>query len=264
MRRTALPAVVLVLGALLGGCDGDTVSFADAHALADGTTAAIDGKAAKFATDVTAGAMRSKSEGQAKVARAGTALVMNTDFVGEPMELRLVGKTVFAKVPESSREDVPDGKPWIKVSPDGSDPFSQVLGGSLDQLAKQSDPGRALDQIRRAGTLTGSEHADLDGVSTEHYRLDIDLAALGGDLPAGLSAEAVGELGGKLGKLPMEIWLDGAHQPLKVVLDLAPVLAASGVPDSAQARTTTHYSEWGTRADIQAPPADQIGEIPAG
>ncbi|WP_037306602.1 hypothetical protein [Amycolatopsis orientalis] len=264
MRRTALPAVVLVLGALLGACDGETVSFADARALADGTTSAIDGKAAKFATDVTAGAMRSKSQGQARVARAGTALTMTTDFLGEPLELRLIDKVVFVKVPESAREDVPGGKPWVKVSADGADPFSQVAGGSIDQLAKQNDPGRALDQIRRAGTLVESGHTELDGVSAERYRLDLDVAALGGDLPAGLSAEAVGELGGKLGKLPMELWLDDAHQPLRVVLDLAPVLAASGVPDSAQARITTRYTDWGTRAEIQAPPPDQIGEIPAG
>lgn len=264
MRRTALSAVVLVLGALLGACDGETVSFADARALADGVTSAIDGKAAKFATDVTAGTMRSKSQGQARVARAGTALAMTTDFLGEPLELRLVDKVVFAKVPESAREDVPSGKPWVKVSADGADPFSQVVGGSIDQLAKQNDPGRALDQVRRAGTLTESGHAELDGVSTEHYRLDVDMAALGGDLPAGLSAEALGELNGKLGKIPMEIWLDDAHRPVRITLDLAPVLAASGVPDAAMARIVTRYTEWDTLADIQAPPPDQIGEIPAG
>ncbi|OXM43572.1 hypothetical protein CFP71_41525 [Amycolatopsis thailandensis] len=265
MRRTALPAVVLALGALLGACDSETaVSFADARALADGAAAATDGKAAKYATDVTAGTMRSKSLGQARVARTGTALAMTTDFLGEPLELRLVDKIVFAKVPESAREDVPGGKPWVKVSPDGADPFSQVAGGSIDQLAKQNDPARALDQVRRAGTLTESGHAELDGVSTEHYRLDIDMAALGGDLPAGLSAEAVGELNGKLGKIPMEVWLDDAHQPVQVVLDLAPVLAASGVPDSATAKIVTRYSEWGTQADIQAPPPEEIGEIPAG
>ncbi len=260
MRRTALPAVVLVLGALLGACDAETVSFTDARALADGVTAAIDGKAAKFATDVTAGTMRSKSQGQARVA----ALAMTTDFLGEPLELRLIDKTVFAKVPESAREDVPGGKPWVKVSPDGADPFSQVAGGSIDQLAKQNDPGRALDQVRRAGTLTESGRAELDGVSTEHYRLDIDMAALGNDLPAGLSAEALGELNGKLGKIPMEMWLDDARQPVRIVLDLAPVLAASGVPDAAMARIVTRYSEWGTQADIQAPPPEEIGEIPAG
>ncbi|WP_414939475.1 hypothetical protein [Amycolatopsis sp. cmx-11-51] len=264
MRRTALPAVVLTLGALLGACDGETVSFADARALADGVASAIDGKAAKFATDVTAGTMRSKSQGQVRVARAGTALTMTTDFLGEPLELRLVDKVVFAKVPESAREDVPSGKPWIKVSADGADPFSQVVGGSIDQLAKQNDPGRALDQVRRAGTLTESGHADLDGVSIEHYRLDVDMATLGGDLPAGLSAEAIGELNGKLGKIPMEVWLDDAHRPVRIILDLAPVLAASGVPDAAMARIVTRYTEWDTRADIQAPPPDQIGEIPAG
>ncbi|MFI9454942.1 hypothetical protein [Amycolatopsis sp. NPDC052450] len=264
MRRTALSTVVLVLGTLLGACDSQTVSFADARALADGAMSAMDGKAAKFATDVTAGTMRSKSQGQARVAGTGTALAMTTDFLGEALELRLVGKTVFAKVPEAAREDVPGGKSWVKVSPDGADPFSQVAGGSIDQLAKQNDPARALDQVRRAGTLTESGHVELDGVSAERYRLDVDMAALGGDLPAGLSAEAVGELHGKLGKIPMEVWLDDAHQPLQIVLDLAPVLAASGVPDSAMARIVARYREWGTQADIQAPPPEEIGEIPAG
>ncbi|MFD6070836.1 MULTISPECIES: hypothetical protein [Amycolatopsis] len=264
MRRTALSTVVLVLGALLGACDGGAVSFADARALADGATSAMDGKAAKFVTEVTAGTMRSKSQGQAKVAGTGTALAMTTDFLGEPLELRLVDKIVFAKVPEAAREDVPGGKPWVKVSPDGADPFSQVAGGSIDQLAKQNDPGRSFDQVRKAGTLVESGHTELDGVPAERYRLDVDMAALGGDLPAGLSAEAVGELQGKLGKIPMEIWLDDAHRPLRIVLDLAPVLAASGVQDSAMARIVTSYSEWGTQADIQAPPPEEIGEIPAG
>jgi hypothetical protein len=264
MRRTALPAAVLALGVLLGACDGDSVSFADARSLADGATAAVQGKTARFTTDVTAGTMRSKSGGQARFAGTGTALAMTTDFLGEPLELRLVDKTVFAKVPESSREEVTEGKPWVKVSPDGTDPFSQVLGGSLDQLAKQNDPVRALEQVRRAGTLTGSERGELDGVPAEHYRLDIDLEKLAGDLPAGLSAEAVGELRGKVAKFPMELWLDDAHQPLQVMLDLAPVLAASGVPDSAKARISTRYTDWGTQVDVQAPAPDQIGEIPAG
>lgn len=260
MRRTALPAAVLALGALLGACDGDSVSFTDARGIADGATAALQGKTAKFATEVTAGAMRSKSEGQARFAGVGTALIVTTDFVGEPLELRLIDKTVFVKVPEGYREDVPDGKPWVKVAADGADPFSQVLGGSLDQLARQNDPARALDQARRAGTLTGSEQVELARVPAEHYRLDIDMGKLGGDLPAGLSAEAVGELRGGV-SIPMELWLDDTHRPLQVMLDLAPVLAASGIPDSAKARITTRYTDWGTQVDIQAPPPDQIGEL---
>lgn len=264
MRRTALSTVVLVLGALLGACDGGAVAFADARALADGATSAMDGKAAKFVTEVTAGTMRSKSQGQARVAGTAAALAMTTDFLGEPLELRLVDKIVFAKVPEAAREDVPGGKPWVKVSPKARTRFRRSPHGSLDQLAKQNDPVRALDQARKAGTLVESGHAELDGVSTEHYRLDVDLTALGGDLPGGLSAEAVGELRGKVGKIPMEIWLDDAHLPSRIELDLAPVLAASGAPDSAMARIVTRYSEWGTQADIQAPPPEEIGEIPAG
>ncbi|MEU0794643.1 hypothetical protein ABZ342_31670 [Amycolatopsis sp. NPDC005961] len=250
MRKAA---VVLLFGFLLGSCSSppSPPAFTDARALADAATAATtSGGSAKFTTDVAVGQVRSKGQGQARFGAGGTSQVMTTDFIGEPMELRLVAGKLYAKVPEGSRDEVGTGKPWVVVTAAGTDPFSQVLGGSLAQLTTQNDPAHTLGEIRTAGSIVSSEHGKLDGVAAEHYRVELDLARLGADLPAGLSADSAGRLGGKF---PVELWLDEGHRPLQVVLDLSPIL------QGGEARITTRYSEWGVPVDVQAPPAGEVG-----
>lgn len=249
MRKAA---VVLVLALFAGGCSTPSPppAFADARTLADAVTAATTSAgSAKFGTDVAVGQVRSKSQGQARFGAGGTAQVLTTDFIGEPMELRQVGGKLYAKVPEGSRDEVGAGKPWVAVAADGTDPFSQVLGGSLAQLAAQNDPAHTLGEIRTAGSIVSAERGQLDGVMAEHYRVDLDLARLGTNLPAGLPADSAG----RLGKFPVELWLDDSHRPLRIVLDLSPILQGS------EARITTRYSDWGVPVDIQPPPPGEVG-----
>ncbi|GAA4546135.1 hypothetical protein [Amycolatopsis samaneae] len=259
------PAVALACVLLLGACAGDDdtpPAMTDAKALADAVrTGTIAGRSAKFGTDVNAGAVKSKGQGQARFAEDGTALAMTTDVLGDPLELRLTQGKLFAKVPEGSRGDE-SGKPWIAVSPDGTDQFSQVLGGSLGQLAGQNDPLRTVGQLRAAGAITTAERVELDGTSVEHYWLKLDLEKLGGQLPAGLSAEAVAQLRGKAGAFGMELWVDDANRPRQIVLDLSPILTAAGAPDGASARITTRYTDWGSAVDVEPPPVEQVATTP--
>jgi hypothetical protein len=248
MRKTV---VAVLLALLAGACSEPSPppAFGDARALADAATAATaSGGSAKFGTDVAVGAIRSKGQGQARFGAGGTAQVMTTDVLGEPMELRLVGGKLYAKVPEGSRDEMGAGKPWVVVAADGTDPFSQVLGGSLTQLAAQNDPAHTLGEIRTAGTIVSAERTQLGGVAAEHYRVNLDLARLGTDLPAGLPPESAG----RLGRFPVELWLDDTHRPLQIVLDLSPIL-------QGDARITTRYTEWGAPVDVQPPPAGEVG-----
>ncbi|MEU4521192.1 hypothetical protein AB0F52_21095 [Amycolatopsis sp. NPDC024027] len=250
MRKAA---VVLLFTLFAGACTDPPrrPAFEDARALADAATAATtSGGSAKFGTDVAVGSVRSKGQGLARFGAGGTAQVMTTDFLGEPVELRLVAGKLYAKVPEGSRDEVGTGKPWVVVAADGTDPFSQVLGASLTQLAAQNDPAHTLGEIRTAGTIVAAERTDLGGVAAEHYRVDLELARLGTDLPAGLPADAAGRVGGKF---PVELWLDETHRPLQIRLDLSPILPGS------EARITTRYSDWGTPVDVQPPPAGEVG-----
>ena len=244
-------AAVVLLLVLLTACSGSPPppAFTDARALADAAAAATTaGGSAKFSTDVAVGQVRSKGQGQARFGPGGTSQVMTTDFIGEPMELRLVAGKLYAKVPEGSRDEVGAGKPWVAVAADGTDPFSQVLGGSLAQLAAQNDPAHTLGEIRTAGSIVSAERGQLDGVAAEHYRVELDLSRLGTDRPAGLPADSAA-----LGKFPVELWLDDAHRPLQVVLDLSPIL------QGGEARITTRYREWGAPVDVQPPPAGEVG-----
>lgn len=242
-------AVVVLLAALLAGACSEPPrrpAFEDARALADAATAATaSGGSAKFGTDVAVGSVRSKGQGQARFGAGGTAQVMTTDFLGEPVELRQVAGKLYAKVPRDEA-----GKPWVVVAADGTDPFSQVLGTGLTQLATQNDPAHTLGEIRTAGTIVAAERGQLSGAPAEHYRIDLDLARLGTDLPAGLPADAAARVGGKF---PVELWLDETHRPLQIGLDLSPILPGS------EARITTRYSDWGTPVDIQPPPAGEVG-----
>ncbi|WP_410587725.1 hypothetical protein [Amycolatopsis sp. lyj-23] len=249
MRKAA---VVLLFALLAGACSAPPPrpSFDDARALADAaTTATASGGSAKFTTDVAVGSVRSKGHGAARFGPGGTAQVMTTDFLGEPLELRQVAGKLYAKVPEGSRDEVGTGKPWVVVTAAGTDPFSQVLGGSLTQLAAQNDPAHTLGEIRTAGTIVSAERGQLNGVAAEHYRVDLDLARLGTDLPAGLPADAAGRVGGKF---PVELWLDEGHRPVQIGLDLSPIL-------QGEARITTRYTEWGSPVDVQPPPAGEVG-----
>jgi len=222
--------------------------------------AACGGGPARFTTDMFIGGVQTKGQGQLR-ATGTAALTMTMDFFGDPMELRLVGPDLFAKVPDAARVDVGTDKPWVKVEPDGTDPFSQVLGGSLTQVVAQNDPARTIDQIRRAGTLVKSEHTQLAGRSATHYWIDVELAKLDAELPAGVDADVVKQLRGKVSKLDLELWLDDGALPDQVLIDLSPMLAAAGAPAGSGAKITTDYSAWGAPVDVEAPPPDQVGAI---
>ncbi|MBB4688568.1 hypothetical protein [Amycolatopsis jiangsuensis] len=269
MRSAAAASVVPVVAGLVAvacaaGCSGDGPQrFADARALADAAAAAtVAGRTATFTTDVTAGTFASHGEGRARFGPSGTALTMTTDYVGEPLELRLVDRALYAKVPDSARAQVTGGRPWVRVSPDGNDPFSQVLGGSLTQLAEQNDPARTLAQVREAGTLDSSEDTRLGGTAAEHYHLTVDLAKLGSALPAGLPADAMAQLAGRGTTVPLDLWLDPRDRPVQLVLDLSPILRATG--ESGGARITARYAGWGTPVTVDAPSAADVGTLTSG
>jgi hypothetical protein len=265
--RTGLVAGLLATSAALTACGSDPApqapAFGNVGQLVQAVSAATSHSgSARFSTDMFIGGVQTKGQGQARAA-GSTALTMTMDFFGDPMEMRLVGSDLFAKVPDSARGDVGTDKPWVKVKPDGTDPFSQVLGGSLTQVAEQNDPARTIDQLRRGGTLVKGERTQLAGRPATHYWFDVELAKLGDELPAGVDTDVVKQLQGKVGKFDLELWLDDGALPDQVLIDLSPMLAAAGAPADSGAKITTDYSGWGTPVDVEAPPPDQVGDLTA-
>ncbi|WP_020665003.1 hypothetical protein [Amycolatopsis benzoatilytica] len=261
MRGTVLAGVAL-LAVAAGGCSSAPDRFTDARALADAVTAAtLAGHTAKFSTEVTTGTTVSRGQGQAQFGQGGTSLSMTTDYVGEPLELRLADRTLYAKVPEAARDQVSGHRAWVRISADGQDSFSQVMGGSLLQLAEQNDPAYTVAQARTAGVVSSSDETQLDGAAAEHYRLTVDLTKLGAELSAGVPGEALTRLGKQGVTVPLDLWLDARHRPMQLVLDLSPVAKAVGGGVSV---VKARYTDWGAPVSVGAPNSDEIGTFGAG
>jgi hypothetical protein len=181
------------------------------------------------------------------------------DFYGDPLEIRLVDGQLYVKVPESAQEG---DKPWVRIPRDGTDPFSQAAGGSIDQLAQQNDPARTLEQIKTAGTIVSSGAVTLNDAPTTHYVVNIDLVKLHENLPAGLSPAALTQTDGKATGFPLELWLNAEQLPVQVTFDLTPILIAAGAPPNSAAKITTAYKDWKAPTVVEPPPADQVGDLP--
>jgi hypothetical protein len=256
-RRTVLAAGALLL--LSGACSTENPAHPDTAQLTQAVSSAVtSAKTAKFTTEISVGSVQTKIQGVLRLDNA-VAIAASMDFYGDTLEIRLVNNLLYVKAPDAVQDSE---KPWLQIARDGTDPFSQATGGNLDQLVGQNDPGRILAQIRAAGGITDSGKTTLDNGETDHYSLDMDLAKLGGDLPAGLSSDAVKQVGGKDVKFPLEMWVDARQLPVQTTLDLTPVLKAAGADANSTAKITTRYTDWGAPAEIQPPPVEEMGELP--
>ena len=138
----------------------------------------------------------------------------------------------------------PSDKPWLLISSSSSDPRVQQLAASVESVNRSSD----LDQYRafaEVATVTVVGEEQVDGVSTTHYALTVDVTRLPNDTPGRQDFLSVGIL-----RLPVELWVDSEGRPVKVSERLA-----------VQGQEITSVVTLGTFDEpvtITAPPADQV------
>jgi len=148
---------------------------------------------------------------------------------------------------------LPGGARWMKVDlarvgqAAGLDP-SQLLSG-------QTNPVQILEYLKASGAaVTAVGHERIRGVSTTHYRAEIDLAKAVAALPganAGEAQKAIGALG--MSRLPMEVWVDSHNLVRRMQLDLhAP---AGG--QNLQMQMDVELFGFGATPTVSAPPASE-------
>ncbi|PRX49068.1 hypothetical protein B0I33_103101 [Prauserella shujinwangii] len=280
MRKTALAASGFALVLALGACgdsEGGTASpvggdsgngsslFSDAQALvAAASEQTSQSKSSKFTMEMDMAGQKISANGEGVYDGANSKMAITMNMGGQTMEMRLVDRTMYMKLPGEAAAQM-GGKEWVKVSADGTDPLSQQLGSSFDQMAEQSDPSKVLDQIKQAGEITNSEETTLDGQDVTHYTIELDFAKIADQYgAAGVSEEQMKQLADKVGKLPMELWLNGDNLPVQVSMDMAKVMEAAGAPAGQGGSMLMKYTDWGAPVNVEAPPADQVGEFPGG
>jgi hypothetical protein len=277
MRKTTLVAAGAALVLTLTACSGNASSggtaapaggakdsstlFSDAVQLASASKQGTEkSKSAKFTMESAAAGQTVKASGAISVEGGNIKMAMTMDAAGQQMEMRFVDRTIYMKVPEAEKAQLGADKQWMKISADGTDPFSQAFGKILDQAAQQSDPGKILEQVSKTGKILSGDQTQLDGAPVSHYKVEMDVSKALEEF-SGTGVD-VSKLQGKDIKLPMELWLDKNQLPVQVVVDSGPMLKAMGTPGApSEAKTTIKYSDWGTAVDVAAPPADQVADI---
>ncbi|SNR31841.1 hypothetical protein SAMN06265360_10234 [Haloechinothrix alba] len=270
---TGAVACAMVLGACNGGAVGQGSSaFTDVEALAGAAgESTAEHNSASFTMNMDMGMMAMEASGEGRFEGADTAMAMTMNAMDMDFEVRLIDETMYMKMP-----DMPEGmgsgpgmqadpdKPWIEM-PLGDSPMMD------EALIEQNDPRHMIELLQESGEITDTdEDAELDGESATYYAIDVDAEQLVERYAADLSGELGDEMSGvELGTLPIELWMNDDDLPLRFVADMGPFMQAMAEqqgedvpPEMAEATMTMTYSDWGEPVEIEAPPEDQVGEMP--
>ncbi|KAA9162360.1 LppX_LprAFG lipoprotein [Amycolatopsis acidicola] len=266
MKKTALATGAAALVISLSGCGAHAINgtastdpqlFGNAQELVRAATNGTEkAKSAKFSMESSIAGLDMNGQGAGRFDGENTAMRMTMHVATVDEEIRYVDKTMYIQLPEQTRARMTGGKPWGKVDPDSA--LGKEMGAAQ---AQQNDPSQTLQQIQEAGTIKRSEETTLDGQQATHYWIDMDLAKVADKLAEGsLSQAAIAQLKGKVSTIPVEVWLDKDQLPMQFTENLTEVMKAAG-GGTGPATLTMKYSDWGTPVDVQAPPADQVGEL---
>jgi hypothetical protein len=274
MRKFGAVAAVLALAVSLTACGGKTAGTAQGSG-GDGATEAATNLVAlaKQVGDRTAetntahmvftggaGGMQVKGEGDMKLGGDNPAISMDMDAgsTGQ-MSMVLLDGVLYMKLPAGL---VPGDKPWIKIdSNDKSNPIAQALGSVTDQMRQNADPREALEQFKDAGTIVSSEQAELNGEETTHYKIKVDVQKLAENQQDATLKKAMQDaIASGLKDFPVDLWVNGDGLPARMSIEMPTADPTSG--KAIPVKVQVDYTKWGDPVDIQAPPADQVGEMP--
>ncbi len=152
---------------------------------------------------------------------------------------------------------LPIGQSWVKLDLEKT---GKSLGVDLSQLMGQSgqNPSDVLDMLRASGSVQEVGTETVNGDSTTHYRVTIDLAKTAGQL-GDRAQQLVQSLiaQGAPSSIPVDVWVGDDGLVRKLTLDES--LAAQG--HSAEVKLDLELSDYGTAVNVTAPAADQTFDL---
>ncbi len=213
---------------------GDTVSMADLG------TRMSTAMRAKGSVSMSMTAPQVTMTGAMKVADP-LAYTMSMKASGQSIDMIYVDKDLY--LGGSAFASMLDGRQWVRLDPNGTDALSRQLAPMLKQMESAGDPSKMYAGMSDVTMTVAAVGADTVTYAATLTRAQIAAFAKqhGQTIPSGA----------KVGDLTIRL-----------------VLTRDGLPQKA----TTHvdgqdvvvtYRDWGAPVHIAAPPADQVGTMPA-
>ena len=190
--------------------------------------------------------------------------------LSDGIETRTVDGVAYVRMP-SGLAGIPttEGKPWFAVD---ASKFGNAGDSSPLGLTGQTDPTKALAYLETVSSDVREVGSDtIRGADTTHYRATLDLAKSvdvnAKNVPPGLR-DSMKEFAGLFGSIPADVWIDGDGRVRREVLeiDFGKILRGLGAPGSATDNSvmteTLDFYDFGAPVHVEAPPADQVSQLP--
>ncbi|XVX20763.1 hypothetical protein ACQP1U_02445 [Actinomycetota bacterium] len=238
--------------AAAGGSDvkvGDTVPLAD---LSKDMTAALK-KAGTVKTKADMGGEAGAMTGEISYKGSSPAMhmTMSGGSAGDS-EIILLDKTMYMS--GESMKALSNGKKWVKISADGDDMMSKMIGPMLNQMDSLSDPSSIYSKL--SGVNSTVTKVEGDNVTYE--------TKISGEQLKQLAQEQLKQMAsGAPTSLPTDSIPSMSPMTITQVVDKegrpATVTMTGGT--SASEKMTMTYSDYGADVKITAPPAAEVGQI---
>lgn len=169
------------------------------------------------------------------------AMTMSLPTAGGEMDMRMVDGIFYLSMGELT-----EGKFW-KLDPSDPDGLFGDLG--LSGMVDQMDPGKALASMED-GISEVVYVGEEDGL--DRYELTIDMQQMLESMDADLPRGAMDQMPESVS---YDLWLDDQGRFTKMSLDELPLGGSTGSMEMTM-------SGWGEDVSIDAPPEDQVAEMP--
>jgi hypothetical protein len=171
------------------------------------------------------------------------ALDVSLKYSAGDIRLIVLGDKKYVKLPASLNTS---DKPWLVVSPNSSNAIIKSLASSLDAALSSASLDSISTFIAAAKTLKRDGSATVNGVSTTHYSVIVDVSRL----PASMPGRDVLEQN-QLKTIPVELYLDNENRPVQFTENFT--------VQGQQIQSKLGISDFSKPVTITAPPANQIG-----
>lgn len=277
MRRIAAVALSFALAIGVVACDspknnsgsGDTSSSASngtaSRPVADVTelsskmvAAANEAKSVRMTFESSGGESPANGSGVMRYTPNGPELSvdMKSPDGADQVSMIMLGDDAYLKMPEGTTTS---GKPWIKVSRNGTDPMSKLFITIIDAAKKSSGVDASAKLIGDAGSITDTRTEKVDGADATRYAISIDLAKASGATEDEMLKTGYQTLiAAGVKTIDYVVWVNDRDLPVKLTMDQV-IPNAEGKTTSM--RMTATYSDWGKPVTITAPDPAQIGEL---